>query len=296
VTLTDGDHRGRGEAHGVSYLGETAPTLVDQLEKVRPAVEAGIDRAALQRLLPPGGARNALDCALWDLAAKQQGVRAWDLAGLPAAPPCTTDITIGLGSPADMAAAAVQAKAFGNLKLKLGEAAGDLARVEAVREARPDARLIVDANQGWRADALASLTDGLAALGVLLIEQPLPVGDDHALNDFRSPVPICADESCQTRASLGGLEGKYDLINIKLDKTGGLTEALALAHAAKGAGLGLMIGCMGGSSLAMAPAFVVAALCQFVDLDGPLFTTTDVACAFKYENGVMAPPHADLWV
>lgn len=294
ATLTDGDFTGRGEGIGVSYKGETAASMLAQLEAVRGAIESGLSREALQDLLPPGGARNALDCAYWDLEAKMSGRRAFARAGLAELKPLMTAYTLSLEPPEVMARAARAAADRSILKLKLG-GDNDLDRVRAVRQARPDARIIVDANQSWLAENLRDWTPQMAALGVELIEQPLPAGDDEALRGFEAPVPICADESCQTTGSLAGLEGKYRYVNIKLDKTGGLTEALELARAATARGFGLMVGCMAGSSLSMAPAFIVGQMCDFVDLDGPLLARHDIEDGIAYDGSLMSVPESTLW-
>jgi L-Ala-D/L-Glu epimerase len=294
VELDDGERVGRGEASGVPYHGETVDGLLEQLASFAGAVSSGISRAELQGLLPAGGARNALDCALWDLEAKRSARRVWELAGLPMAKPLFTAYTLSLDTAEVMARAAESLHRYPLLKLKLtGEE--DLERVGLVRRARPDAQLIVDANQAWDERALRELTPALAGLGVTLIEQPLAAGQDHALATFRSPVPLCADESCQTSRSLPAVVGKYQYINIKLDKTGGLTEALRLARLAQEAGLRLMVGSMGGSSLGMAPATIVGQLCDVVDLDAPLLTKGDVPDAIRYEGHRMAVPGARLW-
>ena len=294
ITLREDIHVGRGEGLAVYYHGETMDSMAAQLEGIRGEVERGISRTDLQRILPPGGARNAVDCALWDLEAKRAGRPAWALAGLTAVRPLTTAFTLSVDTPESMRRAAAAASSYSLLKLKLsGE--GDLERVAAVREARPDASIVVDANQSWTERDLHNLPGRLASLGVTLIEQPLPAGADEALRTFKSPVPLCADESCQTSASLPAVLGKYQFVNIKLDKTGGLTEALALAAAAKGAGLRLMVGCMAGSSLAMAPAFIIGQLCEVVDLDGPLLASGDVPHAIRYHGSCMNPPEPDLW-
>jgi L-Ala-D/L-Glu epimerase len=292
--LSEGDLIGRGEAIGVSYRGETIDKLVEQLRGVTQQLSPGVARAQLQALLPAGGARNALDCALWDLEAKSHAKRAWELAGLPPAHPLLTTFTLGLDTPAAMARAAAAASRYARLKIKLnGE--DDLERVDAIRNSRPDALLLVDANQAWSEQQLRELAPRLARLGVALIEQPLPVGKDAALAGFRSPIPLCADESCQTSDSLPDVVGKYQYVNIKLDKTGGLTEALRLADRAQEHGLKLMVGCMGGSSLSMAPAFVVGQMCEFVDLDAPLLTKGDMPHAIVYEGSRMLVPEARLW-
>jgi L-Ala-D/L-Glu epimerase len=294
VEITDGDLAGRGEGIGVSYHGETVASMRTQLGSIENALSRGISRQDLQSLLPPGGARNAVDCALWDLEAKRAGRRAWELAGIRAVSSLLTDYTLGLDSADSMARAAYAARMHSRLKLKLS-GDGDIERVSAVRAARPDAEIIVDANQAWNEQQLNEFTPRLASLGVALIEQPLPAGQDDVLADFVSPIPLCADESCQTRLSLDVVVGKYQFINIKLDKTGGLTEALALADEARARGLKLMVGCMTGSSLSMAPAFVVGQLCRFVDLDGPLLLAADVRHPILYDGDRMHPPDRWLW-
>jgi len=294
VELQDGGFCGRGEAMGVSYCGETIDTLLDQLASIASTLRNGLTRSALQQALPAGGARNAVDCALWDLEAKRAGRRAWELAGMRSVDPIITDYTIGIDSPVAMRAVALGAAPFSLLKLKL-DGESDMDRVWKVREARPDARLTVDANQAWSQRQLRELAPQLADLGVELIEQPLPVDADAMLERYRSPVPLCADESCQTAASLPAVLGKYQYVNIKLDKAGGLTEALRLAQDARREGLGLMVGCMGGSSLAMAPAFVVGQLCTYADLDGPLLSKADIEDAIRYDGSRMFPPDARLW-
>jgi len=265
-----------------------------QLEETRSALLSDITRENLQSLLPPGGARNAIDCALWDLDAKRNGRRAWQLAGIPTVSPLLTAYTLSMDTPVAMAQAAMAARTYSLLKLKLaGE--GDIERVAAVRRARPEAALIVDANQSWNERQLREFSPKLAELGVQLIEQPLPASEDDVLTELESPVPLCADESCQTADSLRSLHGKYKYVNIKLDKTGGLTEALRLAREAHAQQFKLMVGCMAGSSLSMAPAFVVGQLCSVIDLDGPLLATSDVPQAIRYDGGRMYPPEAVLW-
>lgn len=294
VELTDGNLVGRGEGLGVSYHGETADSLVAQLTAVKDKLAAGISRAELQALLPAGGARNAVDCALWDLEAKRAGRRAWELAGITSVKPLTTAYTLSLDTPEAMSKSAASVPKCSLLKLKLtGD--GDIERVEAVRAARPDVDIVVDANQAWNEKHLREFTPVMARLGVTLIEQPMAVGKDDALIGFDSPVPLCADESCQTADSVPALLGKYQFVNIKLDKTGGLTEALRLAKAAQDAKLKIMVGCMAGSSLSMAPAFIIGQLSEVVDLDGPLLATKDVENAIRYEGSRMFPPGAALW-
>jgi L-alanine-DL-glutamate epimerase-like enolase superfamily enzyme len=294
VELKDGNLVGRGEALGVSYHGETVDSLLAQLMAVKNELVSGISRRDLQSLLPAGGARNAIDCALWDLEAKRARRRAWELAGIDSANPLLTAYTLSMDTPKAMGRAAGSMRQYSLLKLKLS-GAGDLERLAAVRRVRPDAELIVDANQSWSEQQLHEFAPRLAEIGVKLIEQPLPVGEDDVLAEFESPVPLCADESCQTTESLPSLAGKYEYVNIKLDKTGGLTEALRLARAAKEANFKLMTGCMAGSSLSMAPAFIVGQLCRVIDLDGPLLSASDVPDGIRYDGSWMFAPEASLW-
>jgi L-alanine-DL-glutamate epimerase-like enolase superfamily enzyme len=286
VTLNDGTHQGRGEASGVYYLGDTAPTMVASIESARASIEKGIDRNALQQLMPRGGARNAVDCAMWELEAQRLGVAVWELAGIEAPKPLITTFTLGADNPAAMVAGArkyAQAKA---LKLKLtGEFALDIARVQAVRAARPDVWMGVDANQGYSIDGLDALVRALEPAKIALLEQPLKRGRESDLDGFRSKIPIAADESVLSKVDIAGLVGRFQVVNIKLDKCGGLTEALAMAHEARRLGLGVMVGNMVGTSLAMAPAFVLGQLCDIVDLDGPIFLAKDRAPSMIYANG-----------
>ena len=288
VTLEDGSHRGRGEASGVYYLGDTALSLVAAIEGARAAIETGIDRPALQRLLPPGGARNAVDCALWELDAQRRRMPVWKVAELPAAKPLVTTFTLGADDPAVMAAGALKYAQARCLKLKLtGDLELDIARVLAVRAARPEVWMGVDANQGYGIDALKALVDGLAPADISLLEQPLKRGREADLEGFRSRIPIAADESALTLGDLAGLVGRFDMVNIKLDKCGGLTEGLAMAQEARRLGLGVMVGNMVGTSLAMAPAFVLGQLCDVVDLDGPIFLAQDRTPCVTYVNGTV---------
>jgi L-alanine-DL-glutamate epimerase-like enolase superfamily enzyme len=295
VELQDGEHVGRGEALGVCYRGETVQLLLEQLQQLMEDARQGLSREALYDLLPAGGARNALDCALWDLESKRSGCRAWTLARMEAVQPLRTAYTLAIDTPEAMSAAAVAARRYAILKLKLNGDADDLPRVMLTRRARPDARIVVDANQSWNERQLHQLIPQFANLGVKLVEQPLPVGKDEVLKDFSSPIPLCADESFQTAGDVPGVRGKYAYVNIKLDKTGGLTGALHAARAAREAGLKLMVGCMGGSSLSMAPAFVVGQWCDVVDLDAPLLAKSDVPQAIRYEGSWMFPPDEALW-
>ena len=267
VTLDDGEHRGRGEASGVYYLGDTAQTMVAEIEAVRGTIEQGIDRTALQRLLPAGGARNAVDCAVWELEAHRLGVAVWELAGISAPKPLVTTFTLGADAPATMAAGARKFAQAKSLKLKLtGDLKDDIERVRAVRAARPEVWMGVDANQGYGIESLGSL------MGVL--EQ-----------GYESKIPIAADESVLQLTDIPALVGRFNVVNIKLDKCGGLTEGLAMAHEARRLGLGVMVGNMVGTSLAMAPAFVLGQLCDVVDLDGPIFLAKDRTPSMTYTNG-----------
>ncbi|HTV88642.1 MAG TPA: N-acetyl-D-Glu racemase DgcA [Stellaceae bacterium] len=292
--IFDGDFRGRGECVPYPRYGESPGSVVAALEAMKGAVFSGLDRNDLQQAMPPGAARNALDCAFWDLDAKRHGRRAADLAGIAAMRPLVTACTLGLDTPERVGEAAAAQRGRQLLKLKLA-GDSDIDRVAAVRRSAPAARLIVDANEGWTLRHLAELAPALAELGVALIEQPLPAGADDALAGIPHPIPICADESCHTAADLEGLQGKYDAVNIKLDKTGGLTEALALAEAAARRGFIIMVGCMIGSSLAMAPATLVAQRAAVVDLDGPLLLAADRVPGLRYDGGLVYPPEPALW-
>jgi L-alanine-DL-glutamate epimerase-like enolase superfamily enzyme len=285
---------GRGECVPYARYGETVEGVVAALRALAPDIAAGMDRAALQRALPAGAARNALDCALWDFEAKKTGTPVWTLAGLPAPGPVTTAFTLGLDSPDAMGLAARAESQRPLIKMKLaGE--DDLERVAAVREAAPGARLIVDANEGWAADMVGPFGAALAGLGVEMIEQPLPAGADALLADVPHPVPVYADESCHDRASLESIAGKYDGVNIKLDKTGGLTEALALKREAEAAGLDIMVGCMVATSLAMAPAIMLAWNAAIVDLDGPLLLARDRDGGLVFSESKLFPPSVAFW-
>ena len=292
--LIAGPHRGRGEATPYPRYGESVDGCLAQIEAARAAVEAGADRTALQALLPPGAARNALDCALWDLEAKQAGVRAWTLAGLKRLDPVKTCFTLSLGPVQAMADAARAQAGRPMLKLKIG-GADDLDRVEAVRAAAPKTRLVVDANEALDLQTLRHLAPEFARLGVMLIEQPLPAGEDEGLEGYASPVPLCADESLHTRTELDACARRYACVNIKLDKTGGLTEALALRHAARAKGLDVMAGCMVATSLAMAPALLIAQAAVVVDLDGPLLLARDRDPGLSFTGSMIAPPGPELW-
>ena len=295
ITLTDAaGNVGHGEALGVDYAGETPATMVAQLEAIRDAIEVGISLADAQVLLPAGGARNALDCALWDLRAKASGVRAWRAAGLAPMTPVATAFTIGIMAEPDLRAAVRARSDFAVLKVKTDAARG-LDPVRLVHEEAPHARLIVDANEGWGEAELRRFAGSLAALGVVLLEQPVTVADDALLRRVTLPVPVAADEAFNDRRDLAGLCDRYQVVNIKLDKTGGLTEALACAHAARAHRFGVMVGCMAGSSLSMAPATLVAQFADFVDLDGPLLQIGDIVPAIAYRDGMIEPPLPALW-
>jgi L-alanine-DL-glutamate epimerase-like enolase superfamily enzyme len=295
ATLDDGTHSGRGEAAGVYYLGDDVAHMTAAIERVRAGIEAGIERRGLQQLLPPGGARNAIDCALWELEAAQSGQPAWKLAGVGAPRALTTTFTLGADDPETMAAGARGYADARAIKVKLtGELALDLDRVRAIRAARPDVWLGVDANQGFARADLDALVAGLVEQGVSLLEQPLARGAEADLEGYRSPIPIAADESALSLADVPGLAGRFDVVNIKLDKCGGLTEALDMAARARSLGLGVMVGNMVGTSLAMAPAFVLGQFCDIVDLDGPTFIAQDRAPGLVYRDGLVdCPP--DVW-
>jgi L-alanine-DL-glutamate epimerase-like enolase superfamily enzyme len=293
VTVSDGALTGRGECVPYARYGESIDRVVAAIESVASEID-GAGRDGLQHLLPPGAARNAIDCALWDLEAKRAGRPVHGLAGLAAPAPVTTAYTISLDEPAAMGAAAARAADRPLLKIKLG-GANDLACLAAVRSAAPRASLIVDANEGWSPEHLEPMIEACRAAGVCLIEQPLPAADDARLLNVARNVPICADESGHDRSTLAALQGRYDAINIKLDKTGGLTEALALLEEAETRGFKIMIGCMVGTSLAMAPALLLAGRADFVDLDGPLLLAKDRAGGLVYEGSVILPPSPDLW-
>jgi L-Ala-D/L-Glu epimerase / N-acetyl-D-glutamate racemase len=292
--LSDGNVRGHGECVPYARYGETIEGVTAALEAMRPQIQQGLDRHALQHAMPAGAARNALDCAFWDLAAKRAGRPAYDLAGLPAPGPVTTAYTISLAEPTVMAQAAERAAHRALLKIKLGTD-GDPARIRAVRAAAPKTTLIVDANEGWSETNLAANLDACAQAGVALVEQPLPDGRDDVLGRMKRPLPVCADESVHDRASLAALAGKYDAVNIKLDKTGGLTEALAMLADAEQRNFSIMIGCMVATSLAMAPAMLLAQRARFVDLDGPLLLSADRPDGLRYVDSLVYPAAPTLW-
>tara|TARA_R110002111_G_scaffold151598_17_gene218282 strand:+ start:5768 stop:6730 length:963 start_codon:yes stop_codon:yes gene_type:complete len=290
VRVTRNGVTGWGECVPYARYGET----MDSVSALISALPAGISRHDLQDALPAGAARNAVDCALWDLAAKQAGKRVWELAELPAPRPQITAYTLSLDTAENMRAAAAKNAFRPLLKIKLGTP-DDMPRLEAVRAGAPRSRIIIDANEGWSADVYADLAPHLVAMGVALVEQPLPAGQDDMLAEMARPLPVCADESCHDRASMPALRGKYDVVNIKLDKTGGLTEALALKHQALAAGHGVMVGCMVGSSLAMAPATLLAQGVAYTDLDGPLLLAEDRDTPLHFDDRGVHPPEAALW-
>ena len=290
VRVTRDGVTGWGECVPYARYDETLDSVTAEIE----GLPAGITRAELQDALSPGAARNAVDCALWDLEAKQAGKRVWELAGLPAPKPEITAYTLSLDTPEKMQEQAAKNAFRPLLKIKLGTP-DDMVRLEAVRAGAPTSRIIIDANEGWSAEVYADLAPHLVRLGVGLVEQPLPAGDDDALIGMERPVPVCADEACHDRASLPALKGKYDIVNIKLDKTGGLTEAIALRQAAEAEGYGVMVGCMVGSSLAMAPATLIAQGVAYTDLDGPLLLAEDRNEPLKFDDAGVHPPNAALW-
>ena len=290
VAVEDGGHTGRGECVPYARYGESLASVAAEID----SLPEHFDRAELQALLPAGAARNGVDCALWDLEAKRTGVRVWQRAGLAAPGPEITAFTLSLAAPEAMRAAAARHAHRPLLKIKLG-GEGDIARLEAVRAGAPRSRMIVDANEGWSPDEYAALAPALLRLGVEMVEQPLPAGADEALAEIDRPLPVCADESCHTTADLPRLAGRYDMVNVKLDKTGGLTEALALRDAARARAFGVMVGCMVGSSLAMAPAVLAAQGAAVTDLDGPLLLARDRAHPLVYDEAGVHPSTPELW-
>ena len=292
--LSDGHHRGRGECVPYARYGETVDGVVETIAALADEIARGLDRGALQEAMKPGAARNALDCAFWDLSAKRAGKPVHTLASLPAPKPLVTAYTISLAEPEVMAEQAAKAAGRALLKVKLGSA-DDRARIMAVRRAAPKAELIVDANEGWTADNLADNLAACAQAGVTLVEQPLPAGSDDVLSRIERPLPVCADESVHARASLPGLVGKYDAVNIKLDKTGGLTEALAMVKDAERLGFALMAGCMVATSLAIAPAILIGQRARVVDLDGALLLARDRPDGLRYEESLVHPATPALW-
>ena len=295
VEVNDGNYVGRGECFPYARYGEDIDSVQKQLNSVRSEIEHGLDRQALLNVLAPGAARNAVDCALWDLEAKRAGVRVWDLADLPAPEPVTTVYTLGVDEPAIMGERARENSDRPRLKLKMTGDGADLARVRNIHKNAPNARLVVDANEGWTIEQYLEYAPQFKELGVEMIEQPLPSTDDEQLSGVDRPIPVCADESCHDRTTLKSLVGKYDMINIKLDKTGGLTEALNLRDAALKQGLSIMVGCMIGTSLAMAPGILVAQEAAIVDLDGPLLLAEDRAPGLSFTGSIIHPPETRLW-
>ena len=295
ASVREADREGRGEGAGAYYLGDDIDNMVRQAEAARGAVEAGATREELQSIMPPGGARNAIDCALWDLEAKLSGRPVWQIAGLSDPKPLLSTLTLGADEPEAMALAALSLDPDAPVKVKLtGEMDDDVARLKAIRQARPDAWLGVDANQGYDIAALARLVSELEAVGVSLLEQPLRRGRECDLDGFESPIPIAADESALTLADTDNLPGRFDVVNIKLDKCGGLTEGLAIARRAKALGLDVMVGNMMGTSLSMAPSYLLGQLCQIVDLDGPTFLKKDRSPSVEYSRGRIECP-ARIW-
>lgn len=292
--LTEGKYTGRGECVPYTRYGESIDSVLAQIESARGLLEAGADNTAIQSAMPAGAARNAVDCALWDLQAKKSAQRVWSLAGIAAPEPVVTAYTLSLDEPAAMKEAAQTHSARPLLKLKLA-GDGDIARVAAVRAGAPSSKIIVDANEGWTIDQYLEMVPVLGSLGVALIEQPLPAGEDAVLSEVERPIPLCADESCHDTSTLHQLVGRYDTINIKLDKTGGLTEALALRQEAISLGFDVMIGCMVSTSLAMAPATLLTNGASVVDLDGPLILDKDRPHPLDYQNFSIAPPTSELW-
>ena len=292
--VSRGGHSGRGECVPYARYGETPEATLAALLSMQEPVSRGLDRQALQAAMPAGAARNALDCALLDLEAKTRGQRVWELLGRPAPRACITAYTISLGTPETMAAATAKAAHRPLLKIKLG-GDGDGARIAAVRKSAPESELIVDANEAWTPHNLEQNLAECAEVGVMLVEQPLPAGQDETLARIGRPVAVCADESVHDRGSLDRLRERYDAVNIKLDKTGGLTEALAMADAAHALGFEIMIGCMVATSLAMAPAMLLAQQARYVDLDGPLLLARDRDGGLRYDGSLVYPPDAALW-
>lgn len=292
VTLRENGYAGRGEGAGVYYLNESGESMTAHAESIAADIRNGAGRQELLELLPAGGARNAIDCALWDLEAKRAGKRIWELTSI--FPGQTrTSLTVGISTPEEMASAARELDSQ-TVKVKLDDEL-PLERLAAIREARPDAEIIVDVNGGWSFEQLVELAPGAAKLGVAMIEQPLPRGDDAKLEGYKPPITLCADESCLNVAEFEQAARRYQMINIKLDKTGGLTEALQLADLAEKTGVELMVGNMMGTSLAMAPAFVVAQLCKYADLDGAMFIKGDRDHAMRYSEGFLSAPTPQLW-
>jgi L-alanine-DL-glutamate epimerase-like enolase superfamily enzyme len=295
VTASDGSHTGRSEAVPSARYGQTISSTIAQLEEVRAHCGTGFDRKQVQELLPAGAARNALDCALWDLQAKMSGKRTWELANIPVVDAVETALTISLDTPEKMAATARAYTGMPILKLKLAGDDLDLPRVEAVRKEAPAARLLIDANESWSPLHYRNIVSGLRELRVELIEQPFHADSDEVLETLDHPVPVCADESCHTTADLPRLVNRYEAINVKLDKTGGLTEALLLSTRARQSGFKILVGCMVCTSLGIAPARLLASTADYVDLDGPLLLAGDRPHGLLYENGRIGIPSRELW-
>jgi L-Ala-D/L-Glu epimerase / N-acetyl-D-glutamate racemase len=293
VTVSDGEHVGRGEGVPIRRYNQSTASVLAEIESIKDS--KNLDRRKLQQLLPQGAARNALDCALWDLEAKRSRKRVWELTNLSIVHQVETSFTISLDAPEKMGSAAKAAATWPILKLKLGGENLDLSRVEAVREAAPNTRLLIDANESWSPEHYRKIVPALKELGVELIEQPFPAGADEVLETLDHPIPFCADESCHTAADLPRLKNRYEVVNVKLDKTGGLTEALRLCERARQSGFKLLVGCMVGTSLGMAPARLLASAAEWVDLDGPLLLAYDREHALAYENGSIGLPSSQLW-
>ncbi len=293
--ISDGEHRGRGEGAGVYYLGDDAEHMLAEAERVRGVIEAGATRGELQGLLPPGGARNALDCAFWELEAKRAGKPVWELAELPEPRPLRSTLTLGADRPEAMAAASLAIDPQAPVKVKLtGDVEEDAARMAAIRAARPHAWIGVDANQGYRRETLPGLLEVLVEHRVAVLEQPLARGCEADLDGLKRPLPFAADESALSLADTPSLIGRFDVVNIKLDKCGGLTEGLAIARQARQLGLEVMVGNMMGTSLSMAPSYLVGQLCDIVDLDGPTFLARDRVPGVTYRDGMIdCPP--EVW-
>ena len=293
VTMSDGEHIGRGEGVPLARYNQNTASVLAQIESI--SCEKHLDRQRLQELLPAGAARNALDCALWDLEAKTSGKRAWELANISMVPEVETSFTISVDTPEKMSAAAQTNANLPILKLKLGGNNLDLARVEAVRKAAPAARLLIDANESWSSEHYREIVPALKGLSVELIEQPFPADADEALETFDHPIPVCADESCHTIADLSRLTSRYEVVNVKLDKTGGLTEGLRLCERARESGFKLLIGCMVCTSLGIAPARLLASAADYLDVDGPILLARDREYGLVYRNGKIGVPSRELW-
>lgn len=293
MTVSDGEHTGRGECVPIKRYGQSVQSVIAQIDSIRR--ENNLDRQRLQKLLPASAARNALDCALWDLESKIFGKRVWELANIPVISEVVTSCTISLDTPKKMGAAAKASSTSPILKLKLGGDSSDLARVKAAREAAPSSRLIIDANESWSAEHYEEIVRALKKLGIELIEQPFPADADEVLESLDHPIPVCADESCHTSADLSRLMNRYEAVNVKLDKTGGLTEALRLCECARESGFNVLIGCMVCTCLGIAPARLLATFAEWIDLDGPLLLARDRDHGLAYENGRIGLPSRQLW-